>query len=248
MTPRDRRRAGRPVHPPPVLPARGRPPPAALTAPHPHPWKECGMAAQEIRVPDIGDFTDVPIIEILVNPGDTVAAEDPLLTLESDKATWTCPRRSPGRSSRSRSRSATRCRRARSSAPSTRRATPAGVHRRSRSPASLPWPHGRRRGGERRRTPRGPDGTGRVRLVGSSAERARPGRCTRERPTPYTGAKGDVHAKVLVLGAGPGGYTAAFRAADLGKKVVMVDSRGPLGGVCPTWAASPRKRCCTRRR
>ena len=49
------------------------------------------MAAQEIRVPDIGDFTDVPIIEIHVAPGDTVAAEDPLLTLESDKATWTCP-------------------------------------------------------------------------------------------------------------------------------------------------------------
>ena len=45
------------------------------------------MAAQEIRVPDIGDFTDVPIIEILVAEGDTVAAEDPLLTLESDKAT-----------------------------------------------------------------------------------------------------------------------------------------------------------------
>ena len=49
------------------------------------------MAAQEIRVPDIGDFTDVPIIEILVNPGDTVAAEDPLLTLESDKATLDVP-------------------------------------------------------------------------------------------------------------------------------------------------------------
>ena len=49
------------------------------------------MAAQEIRVPDIGDFTDVPIIEILVDPGDTVAAEDPLLTLESDKATLDVP-------------------------------------------------------------------------------------------------------------------------------------------------------------
>ena len=49
------------------------------------------MAAQEIRVPDIGDFTDVPIIEILVAPGDTVAAEDPLLTLESDKATLDVP-------------------------------------------------------------------------------------------------------------------------------------------------------------
>ena len=49
------------------------------------------MAAQEIRVPDIGDFTDVPIIEIHVAPGDTVAVEDPLLTLECDKATLDVP-------------------------------------------------------------------------------------------------------------------------------------------------------------
>src|SRR3954451_5433404 len=49
------------------------------------------MAAQEIRVPDIGDFTDVPIIEIHVSPGDTVAPGDPLLTLESDKATLDGP-------------------------------------------------------------------------------------------------------------------------------------------------------------
>ncbi len=49
------------------------------------------MAAQEIRVPDIGDFSDVPIIEIHVAAGDTVAAEDPLLTLESDKATLDVP-------------------------------------------------------------------------------------------------------------------------------------------------------------
>ena len=49
------------------------------------------MAAQEIRIPDIGDFHDVPVIEIHVAPGDTVAAEDPLVTLESDKATLDVP-------------------------------------------------------------------------------------------------------------------------------------------------------------
>ena len=58
---------------------------------------------------------------------------------------------------------------------------------------------------------------------------------------PYTGPKGDVHAEVLVLGAGPGGYTAAFRAADLGKQVVLVDSRGPLGGVCLNVGCIPSK-------
>jgi dihydrolipoyl dehydrogenase len=60
-------------------------------------------------------------------------------------------------------------------------------------------------------------------------------------PTPYTGQKGDLHAEVLVLGAGPGGYTAAFRAADLGKRVVMIDSRGPLGGVCLNVGCIPSK-------
>src|SRR4051794_27089875 len=60
-------------------------------------------------------------------------------------------------------------------------------------------------------------------------------------PAPYTGQKGDVHAEVLVLGAGPGGYTAAFRAADLGRSVVMVDSRGPLGGVCLNVGCIPSK-------
>ena len=49
------------------------------------------MATVEVRVPDIGDFTDVPVIEVLVSPGDTVSAEDPLVTLESDKATMDVP-------------------------------------------------------------------------------------------------------------------------------------------------------------
>ena len=53
--------------------------------------------------------------------------------------------------------------------------------------------------------------------------------------------RGDQHAEVLVLGAGPGGYTAAFRAADLGKQVVMIDSRGPLGGVCLNVGCIPSK-------
>ena len=65
----------------------------------------------EIRIPDIGDFTDVPIIEVHVT-GDNVAAEDPLVTLESDKATMDVPAPRPARSARSGSRSATGSRRA----------------------------------------------------------------------------------------------------------------------------------------
>ena len=57
------------------------------------------MAEIEVRIPDIGDFADVPVIEIHVAPGDTVVAEDPLVTLESDKATLDVP--APGRAGRS---------------------------------------------------------------------------------------------------------------------------------------------------
>jgi dihydrolipoamide dehydrogenase len=59
--------------------------------------------------------------------------------------------------------------------------------------------------------------------------------------TPYAGPKGDIHAEVLVLGAGPGGYTAAFRAADLGKKVVLVERFPTLGGVCLNVGCIPSK-------
>ena len=141
------------------------------------------MAAQEIRVPDIGDFTDVPVIEIHVNPGDTVAVEDPLLTLESDKATLDVP--SPVAGTIVALAVAVGDTVSQGTVIGTIDAAgDAGGGAPKESVTSEPAVAaiGRRRGGERRRTPRGPDGTGRVRLVGSSAERARPGRCTRERP------------------------------------------------------------------
>ena len=201
------------------------------------------MAAQEIRVPDIGDFSDVPIIEIHVAAGDTVAAEDPLLTLESDKATLDVP--SPvagtivslavavgdtvsegtvigtvevagGAGGEAPKESVT-------SQPAAASAG-GGTPENGGGPAeelTAPAGYGSSAG------PPAPDTTGTAAPVGA--------------PAPYTGQKGDVHAEVLVLGAGPGGYTAAFRAADLGKQVVMVDSRGPLGGVCLNVGCIPSK-------
>ena len=85
-SPRDRRRARRPVRTPALSRPRRRAPAGSLTG------AGAGtMATVEIKVPDIGDFKDVPIIEIHVEPGDAVNAEDPLLTLESDKATMDVP-------------------------------------------------------------------------------------------------------------------------------------------------------------
>lgn len=160
----------------------------------------------EIKVPDIGDFDVVPVVSILVAVGDTVAEEDALIELESDKATMEVP--SPA----------------------------AGVVK------------------EIRVSEGDKIGEGHVILVldeaGASAGAI-------ETPTPAaeagmpapqaiaatgtaTGA-GDVHAEVVVLGSGPGGYTAAFRAADLGKKVVLIEKNPTLGGVCLNVGCIPSK-------
>src|SRR3954447_11532442 len=198
------------------------------------------MAAQEIRVPDIGDFTDVPIIEILVNPGDTVAAEDPLLTLESDKATLDVP--SPV--------SGTIVSLAVAIGDTVSEGTVIGTVDAAGGGGEQPKERltsqtADTTGGGSPETATGP----REELTAPAGYGSSAGPPTHQgngtapagAPAPYTGTKGDVHAEVLVLGAGPGGYTAAFRAADLGKKVVMVDSRGPLGGVCLNVGCIPSK-------
>ena len=198
------------------------------------------MAAQEIRVPDIGDFADVPIIEIHVAPGDTVAVEDPLLTLESDKATLDVPSPVAG----------TVATLAVGVGDTVSEGTVIGTVEVAgaaagpppkESVASAPAAAGN---GASPETAAGP----REELTAPAGYGSAAGPPTHEREPaavgaiqPWTGQKGDVHAEVLVLGAGPGGYTAAFRAADLGKQVVMVDSRGPLGGVCLNIGCIPSK-------
>jgi dihydrolipoamide dehydrogenase len=142
----------------------------------------------EVKVPDIGDFSDVPIIEVLVSPGDEVAPEDPLITLESDKATMDIPAPAAGTISELRG--------------SVGDTVSEGSLILLLEPASVDGA-----GAE-------PDGAG---------------------PT------ADVQVQVAVLGAGPGGYTAAFRAADLGLKVALVDRAETLGGVCLNVGCIPSK-------
>jgi len=159
------------------------------------------MATQEIRVPDIGDFRDVPVIEVHVAVGDLVAVDDPLLTLESDKATMDVPAPVAG--------------------------TVAEVVVAVGDPVSQGTPILHLRS---QPAPAPPAAS----APAVSAAPAAPAR-TSGRPDE------ELHAEVLVLGAGPGGYTAAFRAADLGRQVVLVDSRGPLGGVCLNVGCIPSK-------
>src|SRR5690349_19335539 len=156
-------------------------------------------AGTEVRVPDIGDFKNVEVIEVLVKPGDAVSKEQSLITLESDKATMEIP--SPG----------------------------AGVVKELRikvgdkvsqgSPILLmDSQEARTEAPTRPKVPEAP---------GPAA------------PAPATGA--DVECDVVVLGAGPGGYSAAFRAADLGLKTVLVERYPTLGGVCLNVGCIPSK-------
>jgi dihydrolipoamide dehydrogenase len=159
-----------------------------------------------VRVPDIGDFTDVPVIEIHVAPGDVVGIEDPLVTLESDKATMDVP------------------------APSAGVVKQLGVKIGDRvSEGSLLLVLE----GETAATER-PDSNGAppASTVPSPA------------PTTPTGSRDGsdgYDAQVVVLGSGPGGYTAAFRAADLGLKTVLIERYEALGGVCLNVGCIPSK-------
>ncbi|HSF22354.1 MAG TPA: dihydrolipoyl dehydrogenase [Burkholderiales bacterium] len=169
----------------------------------------------EIKVPDIGDFKNVPVIEVLVKPGDAVRKEDPLITLESDKATMDVPAPQAGVVKEIRVRTGDKV--SEGSLILTLEASDAAA---APAPsAKAPAPAAREPAQARSATP--PPGATPV--------------------TPYAGPKGDIHAEVLVLGAGPGGYTAAFRAADLGKKVVLVERFPTLGGVCLNVGCIPSK-------
>ncbi len=154
----------------------------------------------DVAVPDIGDFKDVPIIEVHVAAGDKVEKDDPLITLESDKASMDIPAPAAGTVSQLLAKVGDRV----------------------------------------------SEGSPIMRLRTGQAA-APPGKATVAMPLPAptarppSAAKGDLHAEVLVLGAGPGGYSAAFRAADLGKQVVLVERWPTLGGVCLNVGCIPSK-------
>ena len=171
-------------------------------------------AATEVRVPDIGDFTDVPVIEIHVAAGDEVAAEDPLVTLESDKATMDVPAPSAG--------------------------TIKQLQRQDRRPGLRGQRAADARGRRRGTGGRGAC-TGAKRPRRTDAAPARRGSRRAQPPPVPAPAAGDHDAQVVVIGSGPGGYTAAFRAADLGLKTVLVERYETLGGVCLNVGCIPSK-------
>ncbi|MDN3546089.1 dihydrolipoyl dehydrogenase [Kinneretia asaccharophila] len=169
------------------------------------------MAIIEVKVPDIGDFKDVAVIELLVKVGDTVKVDQSLITVESDKASMEIPSSHAGvvkelklkvgdvvnQGSVVLSLEAAEAAQAAASAPAPAAApaSPAAA-----VAAAVPAPQAASYGGS-----------------------------------------ADAEYDVLVLGGGPGGYSAAFRAADLGLKVVLVERYATLGGVCLNVGCIPSK-------
>lgn len=174
----------------------------------------------EVKVPDIGDFKDVPVISILVAVGDEVAEEQPLIELESDKATMEVPSPAAGRVTAIAVKEGDKV--SEGSLILTLEAAGAGADKGAGTGEVEP-----------RNRDSGYGGRG-----GPTDAPAAPQHAPAAVPA---SARGDIHAEVVVLGSGPGGYTAAFRAADLGKKVVLIERNPSLGGVCLNVGCIPSK-------
>jgi len=178
------------------------------------------MSVQDIKVPDLGSFKDVPVIDVLVQPGDVVEVDTPLLTLETDKATMDVPSPIAGTieaitvTRGAKVSTGSVIARIAASASSTAQATAVPVP--APPPAAVPA----------------------VAPV-VAAPAPVPVKAPDVERGPVAGT--DRHAKVLVLGAGPGGYTAAFRAADLGLEVTLIERWPVLGGVCLNVGCIPSK-------
>jgi dihydrolipoamide dehydrogenase len=166
----------------------------------------------EVKVPDIGDFDDVPIIDLFVKVGDTIKVDDAIVTLESDKATMDVPSTSAGVVKEVLVKLGDRVKEgsllikveaaAGAAAPAPQAAAPAAA---APAPAAAP-----------------------------AAPVAAPAAASH-------GGSADIECDMLVLGAGPGGYSAAFRSADLGLKTVIVERYATLGGVCLNVGCIPSK-------
>ena len=198
----------------------------------------------ELKVPDIGDFHDVPVIEVLVKAGDRVEKDQGLVTLESAKATMEVPASTAGIIKEVKVKVGDNVEQGAVIA-IVEAEGDAGAE-----PASPPSPSGRGAGGEgsapaKTSKPEANDQAPREREP-SPAPSGHPlpageGKSTSAQAAKETGRKADMECTMLVLGSGPGGYSAAFRAADLGLDTVLVERYGTLGGVCLNVGCIPSK-------
>ena len=165
------------------------------------------MSTMEVQVPDIGDFKYVEVIEVLVKPGDTIAKDQSLITVESDKASMEIPSSAAGVVKELRVKLGDKVSKG-SAVVSLEASSTEAASAPASAPAASP-----------------PAAAVSAASVARSTDDDQP----------------DIECDVLVLGAGPGGYSAAFRSADLGKKTVLVERYATLGGVCLNVGCIPSK-------
>ncbi|WP_395121121.1 dihydrolipoyl dehydrogenase [Rhodanobacter sp. FW102-FHT14D06] len=193
----------------------------------------------EIKVPDIGGHDSVPVIEVLVKVGDTVATEQSLITLESDKATMEIPSSAAG---------VIRELKLKVGDEVSEGAVIAVLETDGAAVSPSPSPASGEGRGEGAGSPGSPNE--------EATKSSQPPASTR--PSPQSSLQGreeakapqaaaasskpaDIECQLVVLGSGPGGYSAAFRAADLGVDTVLVERYGTLGGVCLNVGCIPSK-------
>ncbi len=165
-----------------------------------------------VSIPDIGDFENIPVIEILVKPGEMVKKEDSILVLESDKATMEVPSPEEGIVTRiilSPDDTVSKGDAILVLESQTSNTTEVNTSKNRNSP-------------EKNKRPLSPN------KIENDENQVDQSKC-------------DIHADVVILGSGPGGYTAAFRAADLGKNVLIIERHKKLGGVCLNVGCIPSK-------
>jgi dihydrolipoamide dehydrogenase len=187
------------------------------------------MATMELKVPDIGDFKEVEVIEVLVKAGDEVTLEQSLITVESDKASMEIPASMAGRIVEMRVKLGDKVSEGsvlaliEASAGASAPAAVASVA--APAPAASPAPV-----------------AAAAAVAPAPASAAAPAAATAvsNAPRRFAGTA-DISCEVLVLGAGPGGYSAAFRSADLGLNTVLVERYPTLGGVCLNVGCIPSK-------
>ena len=166
------------------------------------------MAQVEVKVPNIGDFAEVTVIELMVKAGDTIAPDQSLITVESDKASMEIPASQGGVVSELKVKLGDKVKEG-----SVVLLLDAAAGAPARAGDAAP---------------------GKAPVAPPPAPAAAPA------PSSFSGTA-DLECDVLVLGAGPGGYSGAFRAADLGLKVVLVERYASLGGVCLNVGCIPSK-------
>ncbi|MFY9249218.1 MAG: dihydrolipoyl dehydrogenase [Burkholderiaceae bacterium] len=172
------------------------------------------MALIDVQVPDIGDFDEVAVIEVLVNVGDTVAVDQSLVTVESDKASMEIPSSHAG---------VVKAMTVKLGDKVTKGSVLLQVE--AQVDAAIP----------------AAAATAAHTTAAPEAKAAVPAAAAARAPAVAVDAPSDTDCDLLVLGGGPGGYSAAFRAADLGLKVILVERYATIGGVCLNVGCIPSK-------